>query len=245
MIPRSIFSEEHEMYRDVVRRFVKAEMSPNQAAWEKAGCVPRDIWLKSGAAGLLCPSAPEAYGGAGGDFLFNVVVDEEMMRAGASGPGFSLHNDITYPYLEHHGTEAQKERWIPRMVSGETITAIAMSEPDAGSDLQGVKTTAVRDGDHYVINGSKTFITNGQLCDLVVVVAKTDPTTGAHGISLFLVEADRPGFVRGRTSWPAACRHPARWTSFAAPRATRPAPSSTGGRCRTATPASRARSRTP
>lgn len=198
MIPRSIFSEEHEMYRDVVRRFVKAEMSPNQQAWEKAGCVSRDIWLKSGAAGLLCPSAPEAYGGAGGDFLFNVVVDEEMMRAGASGPGFALHNDIMYPYLEHHGTEAQKARWIPRMVSGETITAIAMSEPDAGSDLQGIKTTAVRDGDDYVVNGSKTFITNGQLCDLVVVVAKTDPTAGAHGISLFLVEADRPGFVRGR-----------------------------------------------
>ncbi len=198
MIPRTLFSEEHAMYRAMVRRFVDAEVVPHHAAWEKARCVPRAFWQKAGAAGLLCPSAPEAYGGPGGDFLFNVIVGEEFMRVGATGPGFALHNDIAFPYLDHHGTEAQKQRFVPKMVSGDVITALAMSEPDAGSDLQGVRTTAVKAGDGYVINGSKTFITNGQLCDLVIVVAKTDPSAKAHGISLFLVEADRPGFVRGR-----------------------------------------------
>lgn len=195
---RTLFTEEHEMFRQSVRKFVDAEIAPHHEAWEDAGCVPRELWNKAGALGLLCPDAPEAFGGAGVDYRYNVVVDEELARVGANGPGFMLHSDIVLPYIAHHATEAQKAHWLPKMISGETVTAIAMSEPGAGSDLQGISTTAVKDGDEYVINGSKTFITNGQLCDLVIVVAKTDPSAGAHGTSLFLIEADRPGFSRGR-----------------------------------------------
>ncbi len=198
MLARSIFSEEHELFRNAARRFAETEVLPHHHEWEKAGVVPRELWSKAGEVGLLCPDAPEDYGGVGGDFLFNVIVSEELGRVGASGPGFSLHSDIVLPYILHYGSDAQKKRWVPKMISGEVITAIAMTEPGAGSDLQGIKTSAVRDGDGYVLNGSKTFITNGGLCDMVIVVAKTDPTKGARGISLFLVEDGLEGFTKGR-----------------------------------------------
>lgn len=192
------FTSDHEMFRDTVRRWVAKEISPHHDQWEKDGIVPRALWRKAGEAGLLCCTMPEAYGGPGGDFLYSAVVIEELARAGASGPGFSLQSDIVAPYILHYGSEEQKRAWLPKMVKGEAITAIAMTEPGTGSDLQGVKTTAEPDGNHLVVNGQKTFITNGQNADLIIVVAKTDPTQGAHGISLVLVEADRDGFSRGR-----------------------------------------------
>lgn len=198
MIPRTLFSEDHEMFRDNVRRFMEREVAPHHHHWEEAGQVPRFLWVQAGEAGLLCPNLPEAYGGAGADFLFSAIVVEELARIGATGPGFALHSDIVAPYILHYGTEDQKKTWLPKMVTGEAIGAIAMTEPAAGSDLQGVRTRAVRDGDEYVINGSKTFITNGQHADLVIVVAKTDPAQGAKGTSLFLIEADRKGFSKGR-----------------------------------------------
>lgn len=198
MIPRTLFSPEHELFRDSVRRFLEEEAVPFHHQWEKDGHVDRALWNKAGEAGLLCSQIPEAYGGVGADFLYSTVVIEEIGRLGLTGIGFSLHSDIVAPYILHYGSEAQKEKYLPRLVSGELVTAIAMTEPGAGSDLQGVKTTAVLDGDHYVINGSKTFITNGFLADLVIVVAKTDPKAGAKGTSLFLVEADTPGFSKGK-----------------------------------------------
>jgi acyl-CoA dehydrogenase len=198
MIERSLFTPEHEIFRDSVRRFVEKEITPYHAQWESDGRVPREVWRKAGEAGLLCCTVPEEYGGAGADFLFSTVVIEELSRAGASGPGFSLHTDIVAPYIYHYGSEDQKRDWLPRMVTGEIITAIAMTEPGTGSDLQAVKTSAVADGNHLVVNGQKTFITNGQNADLIIVVAKTDPAQGAHGTSLVLVEADREGFSRGR-----------------------------------------------
>ncbi|WAF87030.1 acyl-CoA dehydrogenase family protein [Metapseudomonas otitidis] len=198
MIPRTLFSPEHELFRDSVRRFLEEEAVPFHHQWEKDGHVDRALWNKAGEAGLLCPHIPEAYGGVGADFLYSTVVIEEIGRLGLTGIGFSLHSDIVAPYILHYGSEEQKEKYLPRLVSGELVTAIAMTEPGAGSDLQGVKTTAVLDGDHYVINGSKTFITNGFLADLVIVVAKTDPKAGAKGTSLFLVEADTPGFSKGK-----------------------------------------------
>lgn len=198
MIPRTLFSPEHELFRDSVRRFLEEEAVPFHHQWEKDGHVDRALWNKAGEAGLLCSHIPEAYGGVGADFLYSTVVIEEIGRLGLTGIGFSLHSDIVAPYILHYGSEAQKEKYLPRLVSGELVTAIAMTEPGAGSDLQGVKTTAVPDGDHYVINGSKTFITNGFLADLVIVVAKTDPKAGAKGTSLFLVEADTPGFSKGK-----------------------------------------------
>jgi len=198
MIPRTLFSPEHELFRDSVRRFLEEEAVPFHHQWEKDGHVDRALWNKAGEAGLLCSHIPEAYGGVGADFLYSTVVIEEIGRLGLTGIGFSLHSDIVAPYILHYGSEAQKEKYLPRLVSGELVTAIAMTEPGAGSDLQGVKTTAVLDGDHYVINVSKTFITNGFLADLVIVVAKTDPKAGAKGTSLFLVEADTPGFSKGK-----------------------------------------------
>ncbi|OEC35497.1 acyl-CoA dehydrogenase [Pseudomonas cuatrocienegasensis] len=198
MIPRTLFSAEHELFRDTVRRFLEQEAVPYHAQWEKDGHVDRNLWRKAGEAGLLCSHIPEAYGGMAADFLYSTVVIEEIGRLGLTGIGFSLHSDIVAPYLLHYGCEAIKQKYLPRLVSGELITAIAMTEPGAGSDLQGVKTTAVLEGDSYVINGSKTFITNGYLADLVVVVAKTDPKAGAKGTSLFLVEAGTPGFDKGK-----------------------------------------------
>ena len=198
MLPRPIFSEEHELFRDQVRRFLTEDVVPHHAAWEAQGIVPRAVWRKAGEAGLLCPAVPEAYGGGGGTRLHSAVLIEEVMRVGASGLGFGLHSDIVAPYILAYGSEAQKRQWLPKMARGEVIGAIAMTEPGAGSDLQAVRTTALRDGDDLVLNGQKTFITNGQNADLVIVVAKTDPSKGAKGTSLVLVETNRPGFKRGR-----------------------------------------------
>ena len=198
MLPRTLFSEEHELYRDQVRRFIEREIVPHHAKWEKDKIVPRQVWLAAGEAGLLCPSISGEYGGGGGDRLHSAVVMEELARVGATGPGFSLHSDIVAPYIFSYGTEEQRQRYLPAMARGEIIGAIAMSEPGAGSDLQGIRTTALKRGSGYVLNGSKTFITNGQNADLVIVVAKTDPALGAKGITLFLVDRGLTGFSRGR-----------------------------------------------
>ena len=198
MIDRTIFSEEHEIFRQTVRRFVEREIVPFHAKWEEEGIVPRDLWLKAGAAGLLCCTVPEEYGGMGLDYLFDVVVFEELWRSGASGPGFLIHTDLVATYILSFGTEAQKRKWLPKMVSGEAIGSLGMTEPHAGSDLKAIRTRAVRDGDDFVINGQKVFISNGQLCDFVVLATKTDSHAGAKGVTLFLVESDRPGFKRGR-----------------------------------------------
>lgn len=198
MIPRTIYQQEHELFRDTVHKFLADEVAPYHEQWEIDGQVDRSVWLKAGELGMLCPSVSESYGGVGVDFRYNAIVNEEVSRAGLTGLGFFLHSDIAVPYLSHYGTEEQKLTYLPRLVSGEIITAIAMTEPHTGSDLQGIKTTAVKDGDNYILNGSKTFITNGQMADLVIVVAKTDPTLGAKGISLFLVEASAEGFTKGR-----------------------------------------------
>ncbi|WP_211827979.1 acyl-CoA dehydrogenase family protein [Kistimonas asteriae] len=198
MIPRTVYEPEHEMFRDSVRRFLEKEAVPFHGDWEKAGQIDRALWKKAGAQGFLCPTVPEAFGGVGADFRYNAIVDEEVARLGLTGIGFGLHSDIVAPYLIHHGSEFLKEKYLPGMVSGDIVTAIAMTEPAAGSDLQGVKTTAVRDGDHYLINGSKTFITNGQLADMVIVVCKTDPAAGANGTSLFVVDAGVEGFSKGQ-----------------------------------------------
>lgn len=197
MIPRTVFETEHELFRDSVRKFLAAEAVPYHAQWEKEGQVDREIWNKAGEMGFLAPTVPEAYGGLGLDFTYNAIVDEEVCRSGSSGLGFGLHSDIAVPYIVNNGTEAQKQKYLPACVSGEIVTAIAMTEPGTGSDLQGIKTTAILEGDTYVINGSKTFITNGQQADLVIVVCKTDPSAGAKGTSLLLVEAGTPGFEKG------------------------------------------------
>ncbi len=198
MLHRTLFSEEHELYRDQVRRFVEREITPHHAKWEKDKVVPRSVWLAAGEAGLLCPAIPDEYSGGGGDRLHSAIVMEELSRAGATGPGFALHSDIVAPYILSYGTEEQRQRYLPAMAKGKIIGAIAMSEPDAGSDLQGVRTTALKRGNGYLLNGSKTFITNGQNADLVIVVAKTNPTLGAKGITLFLVDVNLPGFSKGR-----------------------------------------------
>ncbi len=198
MSERAMFSEEHEMFREQVRRFVDKEVVPHHDQWERDGVVSRELWQAAGEAGLLCCEVPEEYGGPGGDFLHSAIVVEELARAGTTGPAFYLHSDIVAPYLMAYGSEDQKKEWLPKMVSGETILAVAMTEPGAGSDLQGMKTKAERDGNHFVINGQKVFISNGQLADLVVLACKTDPEAGAKGISLVLVEREREGFTRGR-----------------------------------------------
>jgi alkylation response protein AidB-like acyl-CoA dehydrogenase len=194
---RFAFTGEHDMFRDSVRRFFERELAPHLDRWEAAGIADRDMWTKCGEAGLLCPTVPEEYGGLGLDFGYNAVIDEELGYIGSSA-GITLHSDIVADYIVNYGTDEHKRRWLPRMISGETPTAIAMTEPGAGSDLQGVKTSAVKDGGDYIINGSKTYITNGQHAELVIVVAKTDPTQGARGTSLILVEAEREGYARGR-----------------------------------------------
>jgi alkylation response protein AidB-like acyl-CoA dehydrogenase len=197
MSRRFALSEDHHAFRDQVRRFLDRELHPHMNRWEEEGIIDRDFWTKAGEAGLLCPTVPEEYGGPGLDFGFNAVIDEELGYAGSTA-GITLHSDIVADYIVAYGSEEQKKHWLPRMVSGETPTAIAMTEPGAGSDLQGIRTTARRDGNHYVLNGSKTYITNGQHAELVIVVAKTDATLGAKGVSLILVESDREGFARGR-----------------------------------------------
>ncbi|WP_454885191.1 acyl-CoA dehydrogenase family protein [Sphingomonas oryzagri] len=194
---RTAFNEDHAMFRDTVRRVFDKALLPHLDRYEREGIVDRLFWLACGDAGLLCPTVKPEYGGLGLDFAYNAVVAEELAYAG-SAAGITLQSDIVADYIERYGSEEQKQRYLPGMVSGEVITAIAMTEPGAGSDLQGARTTAMRDGNHYVVNGSKTYITNGQNADLVVVVAKTDPALGAKGISLILVDAGTAGFQRGR-----------------------------------------------
>ena len=198
-IARSAYNEDHEMFRQTVRAFMEKEVAPNGAKWAEEGIVPKDLWPKAGELGLLCPTVPEAYGGLGLDFKYNAIVDEESAYYGRVTTGFSLQSDIVANYIISYGSEEQKQKWLPKMVSGEVITAIAMTEPGTGSDLQGMRTTAKKDGNHYVINGSKTYITNGQNADLFLVCAKTDTEIqpAYKGISIVLVEADRDGFERG------------------------------------------------
>ena len=196
----TLYEAEHDDFRAMVRGWAEKNVAPFHAQWEKDGIVPRDVWLSGGEQGLLGMDIDEQYGGGGvRDFRYNAVLDEEMTRVGASGVGFGLHNDVVAPYLRELATPEQKQRWLPGFCRGELITAIAMTEPGAGSDLQGVQTTARKDGDGWVLNGAKTFITNGINADLVIVVARTDPEApGAKGLSLLVVERDMPGFTRGR-----------------------------------------------
>ncbi len=194
-----LYESEHEDFRQLCRTFLAREAAPHHEEWERAGIVGREVWRKAGAAGLLGMDVDIEYGGGGQrDFRFNAVLVEEIIAAGLTGLGFGLHNDVVAPYLTELTTPEQRKRWLPGFCSGELITAIAMSEPGAGSDLAGIRTTATRDGDTYVLGGQKTFITNGEQADLVIVVAKTDPERGAHGVSLIAVERDTPGFSRGR-----------------------------------------------
>ncbi len=197
---RTLFSSEHDLFRKSFRQFVEREIKPNQPRWREQGMVDRAAWRKAGASGFLCPWLDEKYGGPGADFLCSVVVMEELAYAYESGFAMALHSDVVVPYLHAFGDEDQKQRWLPGCASGELVTAIAMTEPGTGSDLAAIATTAKRDGDDYVLDGAKTFISNGQLCDLVIVAAKTDPDPkNAHrGISLFVVEAGRPGFSKGK-----------------------------------------------
>ncbi len=195
----SIYEQEHEDFRASVRAFVEKEVVPHHDQWDGDGQVSREVWAKAGAAGLLCFDVEEEYGGAGvKDFRYHTIVAEELARVGASGPGFPLHSDIIVPYISQLATPEQKQRWLPGLVNGTIISAIAMTEPGAGSDLQGIRTTAVDKGDHYLLNGSKTFISNGILSDLVIVVCRTDPDAGHKGISLLVVERGMVGFERGR-----------------------------------------------
>lgn len=194
---RTAYDADLDLFRDQVRKFFDKELYPHLDRWEEDGIVDREFWKAYGAAGLLCPQVPAEYGGLGLDYRYNAVIGEELSYAGSSA-GVTLQSDITVDYIINYGSEEQKQRLLPGMVSGEIVTAIAMTEPGTGSDLQGVKTTAIRDGNHYVLNGSKTYITNGQNADVVIVVAKTDPSLGSKGISLILVERGTAGFERGR-----------------------------------------------
>jgi acyl-CoA dehydrogenase len=197
---RTLFSPDHDLFRKSFRQFLEKEIAPHYPKWREEGMVDREAWRKAGAAGFLCPWMEEAYGGQGGDFLHSVVIMEEMARSYDPGFAIAMHSDIVVPYLHTFGNDAQKKRWLPGCANGTLITAIAMTEPGTGSDLASVQTTAKRDGDHYVLDGSKTFISNGQLCDLVIVVAKTDNAPGDphRSISLIVVEAGTPGFVKGK-----------------------------------------------
>lgn len=199
-LPRSAYNEDHEAFRRTVRQFMQTEIAPNAAKWQEDGMVPKDIWPKAGELGMLCPTVPEEYGGLGLDFGYNAIVDEESAYYGGAATGFSLQSDIVVSYIINYGSEEQKKQWLPKMISGEVITAIAMTEPGTGSDLQGMQTTARKDGNHYVINGSKTYITNGQNADLILVCVKTNTEIQPawKGMSIVLVEADREGYKRGR-----------------------------------------------
>lgn len=191
-------NDELRILQDAARKFFTAEFVPHNDQWVADGIVSREAWHKAGKAGLLCAEVPAEYGGGGGNYLHETVVAEEQLRAGIGGFGNQVHSQIVAPYILRYGSEAQKQRWLPKMASGELVGAIAMTEPNTGSDLQAVRTTAIKDGDEYLINGSKTYISNGQHCGLVIVVAKTDPSLGGKGISLIVVETDNPGFKRGR-----------------------------------------------
>ena len=196
---RSLFSEEHEIFRTNFRQFVETRVVPKQAKWRSQGVVDREIWHEAGAAGFLCPWLEDEYGGAGGDFLHSTIVMEELSRAYESGWAASLHSDIVVPYIHAFGNPEQKAKWLPGCASGEIVTALAMTEPGTGSDVAGIATTAKRDGDEYVINGAKTFISNGMSCDLAVVAARTENSEDPHrSVSLFVIEANRPGFIKSR-----------------------------------------------
>ncbi|WP_284337537.1 acyl-CoA dehydrogenase family protein [Comamonas sp. NoAH] len=197
LIHRTVYREDHEQFREQVQRFFEKEVVPFHAQWERTGIVPKEVWRKAGREGLLNTMLPEPYGG-GGDFGHAAILIEEVGRTGVTGLGFPLHSDIVAPYINAYGSKSQKDRWLPKMAAGELIGAIAMTEPGAGSDLKSVRTTATREGNHYVINGSKTFITNGINSEIVIVVAKTAPELGAKGVSLIVVEEGTPGFSKGR-----------------------------------------------
>eukprot|EP00501_MAST-03F_sp_TOSAG23-6_P002080 GSMAST32.ASY1.ANO1.2173.1 assembled CDS len=195
---RDIFDSDHDMFREMTRSFFENEVVPFHSEWEKDGQVPRELWTKAGENGLLATMVPEKYGGIGVDCKFPAIVWEEQSYSGCTGPGFAMHSDIVAPYITNYGTEEQKQRILPKLVSGEWIGALGMTEPSAGSDFANIKTTAVQDGDDWILNGSKVFITNGWMCDLVIVCAKTDPSKGAHGVSLFLIEDGMKGFTKGK-----------------------------------------------
>ena len=195
---RGIFSSEHEQFRETVARFVDDELVPNHAQWEKDEVVPRAIWKRAGEVGILCPNIPEAYGGFGADWLYNVVIIEELAKKGISGPGFMVHSEMVAPYILAAGSEQLKQAVLPGMVTGEIIGALGLTEPGAGSDVKEIRTRAVRDGDDYVINGQKVYISNGQLADVMVTACKTDPTAGAKGVSLIALDTHQEGFKRGR-----------------------------------------------
>lgn len=199
LLKREIYaSEEHQMIQKMVQDFIRTEIQDNMEQWEQNGMVSREIWQKAGQMGLLCMDMPEKYGGGGLDFSFNAIVIEELAKKAISGPGFSLHSDIVAPYILHHGTEQQKQKYLPPMATGQMITAIGMTEPNCGSDLQAIRTTAVDKGDHYLVNGQKTFITNGYLCDMAVVAVKTNKGTQKEGISLLIIESAFEGFEKGK-----------------------------------------------
>ena len=200
---RTIFTEEHELFRKTIKEFVKKEVIPNYEQWEKDKQVPKEIWKQLGELGGLCPMAEEKYGGLEVDILFQTIVNEEIAYEGCSGMLVPVHNDLVFPYLDRYGTDKQKQKWYPSMISGDTITALAMSEPDAGSFLAGIKTTAVKKGNKYVINGSKTFISNGQIADLFLVAVRTKQTgilqpDPRKGMSMVMIESNREGFNRGK-----------------------------------------------
>jgi alkylation response protein AidB-like acyl-CoA dehydrogenase len=198
-VERTLFEPEHELFRESYQKFLAQHVAPNHEKWEEQNIVDRDVWVEAGKQGFLGTAVPEEFGGGGvKDFRYNAIITEETTKGGFSGIGFTLHNDVVAPYLLELSNEEQKQRWLPGFASGELISAIAMTEPGTGSDLQGIKTKAVRDGDHWVLNGSKTFITNGINADIIIVVACTDPDKGAQGFSLLVVERDMPGFERGR-----------------------------------------------
>ena len=198
-VERTLFEPEHELFRESYQKFLAQHVAPNHEKWEEQNIVDRDVWVEAGKQGFLGTAVPEEFGGGGvKDFRYNAIITEETTKGGFSGIGFTLHNDVVAPYLLELTNEEQKQRWLPGFASGELISAIAMTEPGTGSDLQGIKTKAVRDGDHWVLNGSKTFITNGINADIIIVVACTDPDKGAQGFSLLVVERDMPGFERGR-----------------------------------------------
>ena len=198
MFKRRLFRPEHDQFRDVVRAFIDREIRPYHHQWEKDQVVPRELWLKAGEAGMLCCTIPEEYGGLGLDYLFDVVVFEEMARSGFTGPGFMIHCDLVATYVLSFGTEAQRRQWLPKMVKGEAIGSLGMTEPHAGSDLRNIRTRAVLDGDHYVIDGQKVFISNGQSCDVLVLATRTSASDVQKGITLFLVDTSLPGFIRGK-----------------------------------------------
>jgi len=197
-IPRTIYAEEHEIFRDSVARFLQEEVLPVYESWEDAGRTPRDIWLRAGEVGLLGTSTPEEYGGIGGDFLFDSIVIEELGRYGVAAPAWDMHAYIIAPILQNFCTDEQKKAWLPKMVTGEWISAIGLTEPGGGSDMKEIKTNAKVDGVDYIINGAKTFITNGHIADYVLLATKTDPSLGAKGVSMFWVDLSLPGVSRGK-----------------------------------------------